>query len=1096
MNTFQSRYKNLNAEQRQAVDTIDGPLIVIAGPGTGKTELLSMRAANILRQTDTLPENILCLTFTDSGATAMRSRLADIIGPDAYKVAIQTFHSFGTDIINQNSQFFYHGADFKPADELSSYEILTEIFDGLDYTNPLASKMNGVYTHLQSSLTAIGHLKKAGLSSDELLAVINANESVLDSVEKELGNIFANRMSTTMLTLLAPLAEKVAALPLAQLPSAVDPISTSLALSMARAFDEAVASNKTTPLTAWRNEWLEKDSRGTFVFKDRKRHAKLRAIAHVYFAYLNHMEQDGLYDYDDMILNVVHGMELHPDLKFNLQERYHYIMVDEFQDTNLAQMRILFNLTDNPVGDAPNIMVVGDDDQAVYSFQGADVNNIHRFRAQYPGYNTVTLIHNYRSAAPILAAAHDVIVQADGRLETTMDISKQLVALADGADANVTLSSLPTRADECAWLAERIAHDIEQGTPPEQIAVITRRHAELIELLPYLHHHGISVNYERHDNVLDLEPIQLLELLSAAVVALSESRHELADSILPELISHPMFGYSAESIWRLSVAAHRNHLSWYETMMVTPEFKPLAEWLIARSVAVPHEMLEEFIDILIGVPTANEAETTAYSSPYYEWFFGKKALDETPDAYLTMLEALRTIRTKLREYHPNDTPRIADFLEFIAMHRELGSTITSLRANSTQLDGAINLMTAHKSKGLEFDMVYVVNSVDSMWGERVRGRSPLISYPANLSISPNADSYDERLRLYYVAMTRAKRQLHLSFSTMATNGKESLRASFLTGTTLEAREITPHQTLAHLTEQAELTWHDRVTDVPADTMQQLLAPTLERYKLSATHLNAFLDITRGGPLGFLMNNLLRFPQAKSANASYGTAIHATLQRAHTHLAATGERRPVEDVLGDFIQALHDQHLDAEDFQTYKKRGTDSLTKFLSHAYASFTPKQKTELSFANQNVTIGDARLTGNMDLVDITDGRITITDYKTGKPSAEWRGKSEFEKIKLHKYRQQLMFYQLLAEHSRDYHNYEFDRGILQFVEPDTRGDIHALEETFSREDLDQFALLIQAVWRAIITLDFPDTSEFEPNYKGILAFEQFIVDNYSEKS
>src|SRR5664279_157099 len=165
---FNKRYKVLNTAQKQAVDTIEGPVIVIAGPGTGKTELLSMRAANILKTTDVLPENILCLTFTDSGASSMRERMVQIIGKDAYKIAVHTFHSFGAEVMNQNAQFFYHGADFRAADELSSYELLRGIFDELDYNNPLTGKMNGQYTHLQDTLTTISELKKSGLTSDEL----------------------------------------------------------------------------------------------------------------------------------------------------------------------------------------------------------------------------------------------------------------------------------------------------------------------------------------------------------------------------------------------------------------------------------------------------------------------------------------------------------------------------------------------------------------------------------------------------------------------------------------------------------------------------------------------------------------------------------------------------------------------------------------------------------------------------------------------------------------------------------------------------------------------------------------------------------------
>lgn len=1087
---FTARYKKLNDEQRQAVDTIDGPLLVVAGPGTGKTELLSMRTANILRRTDTLPENILCLTFTDSGANAMRSRLADIIGPSAYKVAIQTFHGFGTEIINQYREYFYRGAEFQPADDLSSYELLTGIFDELDHTNPLASKNNGDYVYLRDVVTAIGELKQAGLTSDELLEIISANDSVLDAVETDLANIFANRISTSMLSMLVPVAEKVAALPVPILPPAITPLSSELALSMARAFDEAVEQNSTKPITAWRDAWLEKNSNAEFVFKDRKRHAKLRSLAHIYFVYLTRMEQAGLYDYNDMVLNVVYAMEVHADLRANLQEKYQYIMVDEFQDTNLAQLRMLFNLTDNPVGDVPNVMAVGDDDQAIYSFQGADVNNIHRFRERYPQHESVVLTHNYRSGAEILEASREVIVQATGRLETAMGIKKILTPHATAKPVAVTRNCLPTRADEYSWIAESIASEIKKGTAPSDIVILSRNHNELVEIVPYLHHNDIAVNYERRDNVLDLESVHTLELLACVAVAIFNGDHGEADSHLPELLAHPMYNISAEVLWRLSLASQRNSLSWLETMLVTPELKPLAEWIIERARAAAREPLETFIDTLVGVPSGEDV--TSYRSPYYEFYFGASVLEETPDAYITVLEALRTLRTRLREYQPNTTAHITDFLEFIRMHRELGSGITSIRSSGVTLENAVNLMTAHKSKGLEYDTVYIVNSVDNKWGERVRKRSPLISYPENLVIKPNSDTYDERLRLYFVAMTRAKRQLHISYSAKDDMGNNTLAASFLAGTSLPEQVKKPRHTIELLTTLNELAWHDRITHNPTDTMKQLLSPTLEKYKLSSTHLNNFIDITRGGPQGFLMNNLLRFPQTKSPSASYGTAVHSALQRAHNHLVAVGEHRPLEDVLGDFIHELERQRLSETDFAFYSKKGSESLTAFLASHYASFTRTQKTELSFAGQGVCLKDARLTGSLDLVDIGEGKIIVTDYKTGKPSATWKGSTDYERIKLHKYKQQLMFYQLLCQNSRDYAKYDFAGGVLQFVEPDASGKIHSLQETFSPEDLERFTKLITAVWNCIISLDFPDTSEFEANYKGVIAFEDSLIDKY----
>ena len=1091
MTTFDTRYKQLNPEQRLAVDTIDGPLLVIAGPGTGKTELLSMRVANILQKTDTLPENILCLTFTESGAVAMRSRLSSIIGPDAYKVAIQTFHSFGTETINLNREYFYRGAEFQPADELSSYEILTEIFDELDHTNPLISKNNGEYVYLTDVLSAIGELKTSGLSNDELLNIIDANDEVLNSVEKDLADIFANKMSTSMLSLLVPLTERVASLPLPQLPAAITPLSSELALSMARAFDEAVEINKTNPLTAWRNEWLEKDSTSRFVFKDRKRHKKLRALASVYFAYISRMEQAGLYDYNDMVLNVVHAMELHTDLKANLQEKYQYILVDEFQDTNLAQLRILFNLTDNPMGDTPNIMAVGDDDQAIYSFQGADVNNVNRFREHYPDYKSVVLTNNYRSTSDILTAARDVITQANGRLESVMDINKSLTALSTIKNGLIDRTSLPTHTEEYAWVAQSIADEIKSGTRASEIAIIARGHAELVALVPHLQRHNIAVNYERRDNVLDMESIQTLELLAHISVAIFNGDHEIADSKLPEALSHPMFNLSAEVIWRLSLQSYRSGLTWLETMLSTPDLRPLAEWFLERARAVPHETLEIHIDNLIGVPTGEDV--VQYVSPFYEYYFGPEALRAAPEAYITTLEALRTLRTKLREYQPNNTLHVQDLLEFIRMYRELNARVTNIRSGSKELDGAVNLLTAHKSKGLEFDTVYIINSVDNRWGERIRSKVPLISYPENLSIRPNANTYDERLRLYFVAMTRAKRQLRISYSTADSKGKETLAAGFLTGTSLAETAIRPEHTISDLLELNQLVWQARVTQNPTVTMKELLAPTLESYKLSATHLNNFIDLTHGGPATFLMNNLLRFPQAKSASASYGTAVHATLQRAHNHLTATGERRPIEDVLGDFVHELEKQRMNDTDFAFFSKKGGESLSAFLKEHYKTFNRDQRTELSFANQGVLVGEAHLTGSLDLVDFNDKEITVTDYKTGRPSSSWKTSTDYDKIRLYKYRQQLMFYQLLCENSRNYSKYKFAGGILQFVEPDDNGEIHALQEVFSNEDLERFSKLIKAVWHCVTTLDLPDVSGFDPTYKGILEFEDYLVEKYS---
>lgn len=1088
---FKKRYQQLNAAQKTAVDTIDGPLMVVAGPGTGKTELLSVRTANILSKTDTLPENILCLTFTDSGAVAMRERLVGIIGKDAYKVAIHTFHSFGTEIINQNREYFYRGALFEPADDLNRYEILRSIFDSLDYKNPLASTMNGEYTHQPDATKVISELKRSGLTSDELLAIMDANEAAVDEIERRVVPLLDGSISVktrdslrTLLPDLQSLADS--AQTLFEVPSLLRVFADGLE----HALDASDREHPTKPITAWKNKWFRRNEKKEYALKSRQHTIKLRALVYIYFEYLNRMEQAGLYDYDDMILQVVHAMEVHDDLRFNLQEKYLYIMVDEFQDTNLAQMRIINSLTNNPASEGrPNIMVVGDDDQAIYSFQGADISNILRFQELYPSTKLVALTENYRSGPAVINSAREVITQGGDRLENFVtELDKQLSAQA-GKAAEVALFTAPTIDSERHWLVEQVKAEIKSGVRPGDIAVLTRKHHEIESLLPYFNRAGIAVNYERRDNVLEQPPIVALELLAKVVVALSKGDHETANSLLPQLLAHPAWGLTPKDLWELSLTAHKNRRLWLDEMTTMPRFLDIHSWLIELAALSEHTALEPMIDRLIG--RSEEANPPAKNSPFFDYFFSPKQLEKESLRYLDCLAALRTIRAQLRDYHAKEGLTLASFVDFIALHRRLG---TSLRVARTSLESdatAINLMTAHKSKGQEFDSVYIFNAVDSMWGEKAVSRSRTINYPENLPLADAGATSDERLRLFYVAMTRAKSRLTISYSDSNDSDKPTLIASFLSGHSLEPRDI-PALADGALVEAAELAWYQPFVE-PTTDLKTLLKPDLEHYKLSATHLNAFFDIPRGGPDHFLLSQLLHFPGAKTAAASYGSAVHRTLQQAHVHLSATGERKPIEDVLHDFELNLSREHLSQLDYDTYYQKGSEQLQAFLTANYEGFSPSQKAELSFASQEVHLGKARLTGTIDVADINkEARtITVTDYKTGKATPEWKGRDDVEKIKLHKYRQQLLFYKVLVEHSRDYGSYQVEKGCLSFIEPSKAGEICALELTFEKEELERFTELIDRVWQRIVTLDLPDVSSYPSTLKGILQFEQDLLDN-----
>ena len=1173
---FDTRYAKLNANQRQAVDYIHGSLLVIAGPGTGKTELLSMRTAQILRQTDTLPDSILCLTFTESGAANMRQRLRQIIGEDAYKIAIHTFHSFGTEIINQHREYFFHGADSQPADELTQHQIVTGILEGLDWRNPLSVKNNGEFVYTSELIRVISEFKQSGLTPAELRLVMADNQRAIADIAADIQQVFAAKISKKTIELFAPLAEKIAerideggaakssenaansashhAAPSANLPPSITPYTQVLALSIAHAAQEAIDTNSTKPLTAWKNKWCEKNAAGEFVLKDATASEKLSAAIDVYEAYGNVLAERSLFDYDDMILSVIQACESHPELRANLQEQFQFIMVDEFQDTNLAQLRLLFDLTGDE--DNPNIMAVGDDDQAIFSFQGADVGNIQRFRQHYHDPKIIVLTDNYRSAADILTAARGVITQGTDRLENTIDgLSKQLTAHASGSGARVQVQEFTSASEERAGVAKQIAELIKRGENPAHITVIARHHKELIELLPYLYRENLAVNYERHDDILEQDIIQALDKLARVVMAIHQNNLDVANSLLPEVIAHPAFGFSALDIWRLSLHAYNNRQLWLESMLANSTFQPFGEWLLERAKDVPNLPLEEQLDKLLGLEagtipidsvqrTSPENPQTPSAKRVFDrdssgahsgrellqstgeelsselrtaiaarassdarrekrspskgsslnslaaHYFSPQALAQNPDAYLTTLESLRTLRQKLRDRATDETPTLADFLEFIDLHRSTKTRLTHIRPQASALGGAINLMTAHKSKGLEFPHVFVIGAIDSAWGEKVRSRSRLIRYPANLQLQPAGTSYDERLRLFFVAMTRAKTTLTMTYSQTNDAGSDTMIASFLTDHTPTI--IPAADTPATQLTVAQTDWSSRLSAPMSAELKDVLAPTLETYKLSITHLNNFLDVSRGGPQNFLLNNLLRFPSAKNPAASYGTAIHASLQQLHNLLRADHRLPPTERILHYFRTSLEAQHLPPDDFALYLDKGTAALTAFLDAKSSEFHDTELAELDFAHQGVVVGGARLTGKLDVADIDKHNKTIfvTDYKTGKPSHSWRGTSDYEKIKLHKYRQQLMFYQLLVTSSRDYGNFSFTGARLQFVEPDIKtGDILSLEDTFSDRELAEFARLIGVVWRKITTLDLPDISGYSADYKGMVQFENDLL-------
>lgn len=1139
---FDNAYSKLNKAQKQAVDTIEGPLLVVAGPGSGKTQILSLRVSNILRQTQVLPSNILCLTFTESAALNMRDRLSKLMGQEAYRVAIHTFHNFCVNIIQKYPEFFYGGALFAAADPLGQVAILEEIFDALPHSNPLRSvHPEQGYVYLRSVSSAIANIKKAGMTPGEFRAVLSQNEKELGDINKILSPLFDVRLSKksfadmeaaiTKLDKLAEVNKKEEDSSLK-----VHPLSGVVARSLEVVLERAKELDETKPLSGWKEKMMKRDDEGNRVYKDALNIDKMNALADIYEKYSAAMHQRGLYDFDDMILDTIAAIEKHPRLRYELQEQYQYMLVDEFQDTNDAQMRLLRLIADAPVNEGrPNLMVVGDDDQAVYKFQGAELSNILDFKRVYTDVSLVTMTANYRSTQDILDVASHIIRKGENRLENLLpEMEKTLVASHPDIEKGAIIHKrFKSSLHEFHFVSREIKKLIDQGRKPEEIAVIARKHQQLESIVPFMQGAGVPIRYEREQNVF-LEPhIHQLIVMARFIVSISD---EEADVYLPEILSYPFWNLSRETIWKISSESSKGKVdengkwqraSWLSIMVENKDSKVRAvgKFLLELGTKAAHEPLEKMLDMIIGAHVVLAAESEdeedandigenfktnephTYVSPFKEYYFSKDRFDHARAEYLTFLSSLRVFVRALREYKGKNLKGelllLKDLAEFVDLHQKNEIPLND-KSPFGSINSSVHLLSAHKAKGLEFETVFVLSCQDDVWAGRGMGKK--ISFPLNLQVDPAGDDQDDQLRLFYVALTRAKRYLYLTSYEAKDDGEPSSLLRFL----LPGEQVSEKEALQNIyssikedtsslgeePEAHELltaSWLRYHTPPFLGEEQKLLESLLENYQLSVTHLNNFLNVKGKGPQTFLEQNLLRFPQAKTPSGSFGSAIHSSLEQLSINLRRDGKLPDEEQLLSWFGEYLRRERLSKVDHALYEKKGKDALKAFYTAKKDTFNATDRTEVNFKDQGVVLegkANAHLTGKIDrIIEKSGGIFEVHDYKTGKAKDGWEGKDQNEKVKLHEYQRQLVFYKLLVEKSRDFGGkYNVNTGVLEFIEPLGKNVVD-ISLNITKEQTERVEKLASAVYEKIMKLDFPDISKYSQDLDGIIAFEDDLI-------
>ena len=410
MGTFESEFKKLNKAQREAVEAIDGPVLVIAGPGTGKTQLLSMRVANIIRVSGVDAANILCLTFTNKAALNMRDRLLNLAGAESTKVTVKTFHGFAAELMNNYPDYFWNGARLSTAPDTLQLEIVQNILSRLPLSNPLSIRFAGKFTATDDVIKALKLAKEAGLTPEKLKAVLEVNLAYIDIIEPLLADILAPALSSKKLE---DLKTAVDSLPKQGIDDKVAPL-LSLTTVIKESLDAAIAADEGTGKTKhtgkWKARWIQSQSVNKGMFSERRRNEWWMAFTEVYALYRDQLHQRGYYDYSDMLLEVIVQLEQNPDLLSAVQERFQYVLIDEFQDSNPAQLRLAHLVADHYASEGkPNLMAVGDDDQSIYGFNGAELSNMLFFERSYSAFKQIVLEDNYRSSQALLDTTARII---------------------------------------------------------------------------------------------------------------------------------------------------------------------------------------------------------------------------------------------------------------------------------------------------------------------------------------------------------------------------------------------------------------------------------------------------------------------------------------------------------------------------------------------------------------------------------------------------------------------------------------------------------------------------------------------------------------
>ena len=922
--TFEEKINNLNPQQRKAVESIEGPVMVIAGPGTGKTEILSLRIGYILKNAQVSPGNILCLTYTDAAATEMRHRLIEYIGPEAYKLQVSTFHGFCNLVIQENPGIFQQARELEPISDIDKFKLLQELIDGFGPDHALKRFKGNTYNDWTRLNNLFATMKKENWSVDHM------HQHIREYIERKRGG------------------------------------------------DEFIYKRKSGENKA--GDFKEAEFRKKVLEPMEVLHAAVREYDH-YNALLS---ERGQYDFDDMLMWVNEAFGRNADLLANYQERFLYFLVDEFQDTNGIQIYILQKLIEHEWLEQPNVFVVGDDDQAIYRFQGANIENLVQFQRRYNP-DIIVLNQNYRSSQIILDASRVVMQPVEANMMQQI-FKQQKTLTASGPYAalnyNVQLISLPNVTFENATIYKQLK-DWHESNLEGEVAVLYTKHELGRELAQALKGAGIPFHTSRSVDALH-QPL-VLHLLDILLCI-----HKLADGadnddgLLYRNLHLRYLHPNTSDLQRLILAF---------TAKPKTDTSTLFMWMgDAEKVDAMNLQNKEWLQWAYQLFENGIIEYHSRTLlSFVEWIihhFGVMAwILQQPEKF-TLLYTLKTFYSFVEDESAGKKSfDVADLLEICDL-----MTTYNIRLPVNELAHkakGIHLSTLHGAKGLEFDKVIIKNLTDNEWEKRRKNYSGNFSFPDNLTrqeslnalleSSLDADDQDRR-RLLYVGMTRAKQELTLTYATAKDDGKGMTPSQYLAELLEGHPEIKRTNEPVNESIQGEylaaLMSGEQRPDLHID--QQEIRERVKNYVLNVSALNTYLEC----PVRFYYDKILVVPAGEAAHLIFGNALHFALNRYFIRRFDENETT----VGKTDLQELYSWYLDRnrhrftqKELADYKTYGERILGQFYDRYSGTWSEGINYKVEFDIQNVHIDGIPVRGFIDRIDRIGNSIIVYDYKSG---------------------------------------------------------------------------------------------------------------------